>query len=193
MSEIPSNPQTFFTQYVPERLRGLASHLAGRSSPGSMLFRVGDEEFGYRLTDGQLVLTRSMDDDVLVQVTIQPEVFEPVIVRAARAHESIQNPEQQLLALRALFVDPERAAMIRQVSGTAALVITEAERRHVVLLTPGAAKPNAESPECTLECSMADFMDMQTGKQHPLQLAFAGKIRMLGNAQIAMVLSGVLS
>jgi len=38
---------------------------------------------------------------------------------------------------------------------------------------------------------MGDFMDMQTGKLNPMQLALSGRIRILGNAQIPMALSGV--
>jgi putative sterol carrier protein len=40
---------------------------------------------------------------------------------------------------------------------------------------------------------MSDFMDMQTGKQNPMQLAMAGRIRIIGNAQIPMALSGVFA
>ncbi|HMJ14953.1 MAG TPA: SCP2 sterol-binding domain-containing protein, partial [Polyangiaceae bacterium] len=60
-----------------------------------------------------------------------------------------------------------------------------------LVLTPGSAAPNLDAPECRIECLMGDFMDMQTGKLNPMQLALSGRIRILGNAQIPMALSGV--
>ncbi len=40
---------------------------------------------------------------------------------------------------------------------------------------------------------MNDFIDMQTGKQNPMQLAMGGKMKIVGNAQIPMALSGVFA
>jgi putative sterol carrier protein len=72
-----------------------------------------------------------------------------------------------------------------------AFVVTDDGRPHKLVITPGSAAPNVEEPECRIECLMGDFMDMQTGKLNPMQLAMSGRIRILGNAQIAMALSSV--
>jgi putative sterol carrier protein len=40
---------------------------------------------------------------------------------------------------------------------------------------------------------MSDFIDMQTGKRNPVELAMAGKVRIIGNAQIPLALSSVFA
>ena len=54
-SPVPSSPEGFFTSYVPERIARLSAALAGRSSPGSVLFDVpGVGSWSLSLKEGAL-------------------------------------------------------------------------------------------------------------------------------------------
>jgi putative sterol carrier protein len=142
--------------------------------------------------NGELEISAGMSDDVVLQVTVPERDFKAVVVRGAELQEKEPaSAQQQLLAFKVLTIDAERAAMVRSVRGSMAFVISESGTPHRLLLTPGSAAPNLDAPECRIECQMSDFMDMQTGKLNPMQLALSGRIRILGNAQIPMALSGV--
>ncbi len=193
MSEVPEDAKTFFTQYLPSRFELTKSAFAGKTSNGSMVFRVVDGgEWSLRLQAGELEIADGMHDDAILQVTVSAEDFKPIFVRGAELQEGVTiKPEQQVMAFKALVLDAERAKMVRSMGGTVAFVIADGGRTHRLAVTPGGGAPKLEQPDCRLECNMNDFMEMQTGKQLPMQLAMAGKIRIVGNAQISMALAGV--
>lgn len=193
MTDVPQNPKDFFTQYIPERFTAFKESFAGKSSMGSMVFRVsGQGEWTLSLKDGELAVSDGMQDDVIIQVTVSESDFGPVFVVAASMQEGEPiKPEQQVMAFKALTIDAERAKLVRGIAGTVAFVIDAGDKKHQLAITPGKAEPKLEGPDCRLECKMNDFIDMQMGKQNPMQLAMAGKIKIIGNAQIPMALSGV--
>ncbi len=50
MSDVPDTPKEFFTQYIPTRFESMKSGFAGKTSAGSMVFRVaGDGEWSLTL------------------------------------------------------------------------------------------------------------------------------------------------
>jgi putative sterol carrier protein len=193
MTDVPESPKEFFTQYIPSRFGALKAGLAGKSSNGSMVFRVSDVgEWSLTLAQGELVVTEGMKDDVIIQVTVSSEDFEPIFVQGALMQGDAEiKPEQQVMAFKALTVDEERVKLVKNIAGTVAFVVDAGGKSHKLSITPGSGAPKLDAPDCRLECKLNDFMDMQTGKQNPMQLAMSGKIKIVGNAQIPMALSGV--
>jgi hypothetical protein len=193
MTDVPDTAKEFFTQYIPSRFDAFKGGLAGKTSVGSMVFRVsGEGEWTLRLKEGELEVSEGMQDDVIIQVTVAADDFKPIFVQAAVLQEDEPlKPEAQVMAFKALTIDAERAKLVRNIAGTVAFVIDAGDAMHQLFITPGSATPKSESPDCRLECKMNDFIDMQTGKQNPMQLAMGGKIKIIGNAQIPMALSSV--
>lgn len=195
MTDVPESPEEFFGTYIKQRYDAVKAGLLGKSSNGSMTFRVlGIGEWSLRLVDGELSITSGMSDDVVIQVTVRPEDFKPIFVRGAELQEGEPlRPDQQMLAFKVLTVDADRVKLVKGVKGNVAFVVRDADRAHSVVVTPGSAPPNLDNPDCRLECLMGDFMDMQTGKVNPIQLAMNGRIRIVGNAQVPMALSSVFA
>ena len=195
MSEVPEDPKSFFTQYLPERFERVKGSVPTKDSIGCMTFRVpGSGEWSLRLSGGELVIADGMDDDVIVQVTISEDDFVPVLVQGAREHESLTpDPNKQVMAFKALGLDASQADMVRAVKGSVAFVVTDDDKKHQITITPGSAEPNIGSPDCTLETKMSDFLDLQAGKAQPVQMAMSGQIKIVGNAQIPMALSAVFA
>lgn len=192
MSSVPETPGDFFVKYVPQRFEAVKASIAGKTSAGCLTFRVGGDAWSLRVKQGELEITSGAAEDVILQITIPPEDFKAIVVRGAELQErETLVPEQQLLAFKALTIDAERIALVRNVRGSMAFLITDTGVAHKLVITPGNAAPNVDQPECRLDCLMSDFMDMQTGKLNPMQLAMSGRIRISGNAQIPMALSGV--
>jgi putative sterol carrier protein len=193
MTDVPESPKEFFTQYLPSRFEALKAGAAGKSSSGSMVFRVsGAGEWSLKLENGEIAIQEGMQEDVILQVTVSADDFKPIFVQGAVLQEGeIVRPEQQVMAFKALTIDSERANLVRAINGTVAFVVDDGGKTHQLAVTPGKGEPKLDAPDCKLECKMSDFLDMQTGKQNPMQLAMSGKIRIVGNAQIPMALSGV--
>ncbi len=194
MSVVPENPSEFFTQYLPARFGEVSAGLEGKTSVGSMLFRVpGAGEWSFKLVDGKLDIQEGAHDDVLLQVTVSQDDFGPIFVQAAQQNSGALKPEQQVMAFKALTIDTQRADMIRKTPGTVAFMVADGAKKHQLSITPGSQQAKLESPDCKLECTMADFIEMQTGKSNPMQLVMGGKLKIVGNAQLPMALSSVIA
>ncbi|HVU05399.1 MAG TPA: SCP2 sterol-binding domain-containing protein [Polyangiaceae bacterium] len=193
MTDVPSDPEAFFTAFLPGRLRRAARAFEGITSVGSILFRVPDREWSFRLRDGELEWTRSIEDDVMLQITIPEEDFEVVVVEPMRREESAVPPPDHPGAFAALAVRPEIARQVRHVPGSVLFSVKDGERAYRALVTPGRRVANLASPECSIECSLPDVLDARERGLSPLQLFAAGKLRIRGNVQIAMALAGIFT
>jgi putative sterol carrier protein len=98
----------------------------------------------------------------------------------------------RLLALRSLSLDAERARMIRNVDGSVAFEISDAEQVRTLLLSPGVAIAGSQPPACTVRVAASDFWSLSRGEKNPFELLMDGKIRFQGRMEVAMALSSVL-
>jgi hypothetical protein len=192
MRQVPSSPEEFFTAYIPARFAELAG-FEQVTSAGSVLFTVsGAGHWAYRLVLGKLLVEPSPPSDAIVGITIPEASFAPIVVAGAeRLAEQTLSPERQLLAFRALTLDSERAAQIRSVVGSVAFAVVDGAATHRVYVTPGTAAPNLAQPECEISCEADAFWGLQSGTHNPIELLMGGKLRIAGDAQIPMALSGL--
>lgn len=198
MTDVPDDPKEFFESYLPERFKSFDATLAGKSSVGSMVFSVtdGGGEWSLLLRDGKLEVNAGADPDPILTFTIPSEDFLAVMVQGARLAEEAQEEAKassQLMAFKALTLDAERAQLVKNVRGTVMFSITDGGQKRRLAVTPGTQTPELEKPECRLECQMSDYLELQQGRQVPMQLAMSGKIRMIGNAQVPMALGAVFN
>jgi putative sterol carrier protein len=183
---------------VPESFAPIAAKLGAVTSPGAVVFRVGERPpMAVRLAAGTLAIDEGLPADAIVQVSLADADFEPILVRGAELiHEldggASANPDRQLAVLKALTLDRERIDLIRGVQGSVAFVLAAGTAEHRVVLTPGSATPNLAATECTVRCAISDFLAMQRGAANPFELMMNGKIQISGNAQIPMALSALL-
>jgi putative sterol carrier protein len=187
---VPRSPADFFEHYVPARFEDHQQSLGPVSSSGSLSFSVFETvQYSFRIEGGRLVVEHGVAQDCILQLSVSHEDFQAVVVRAAEEQQRAIG--SQVLAFKALLADAERIALIRKSSGTLDLAIRDAKTVHHVFVTPGSAAPNLEAPACAVHCELPDFLALQAGTQHPMQLVMSGRIRITGNAHLAMALSGV--
>jgi putative sterol carrier protein len=158
------------------------------------VFHVGARPpLAVRLQNSALETAPGLPDDAIVQVSLSEDDFEPILVRGAeRMTERATDPAQTLAVLRALTLDRERVALIRDVAGSVAFVLAVDGGEHRVVLTPGIAARNVTAPECIVRCALEDFLALQRGDANPFELMMNGKIQISGDAQIPMALSSLL-
>ncbi|HEY3253858.1 MAG TPA: SCP2 sterol-binding domain-containing protein [Polyangiaceae bacterium] len=189
---IPSSPDSFFSQYIPQRFSDLPG-FERVSSLGSVRFAVPEVgSWSFRLRAGKLLCELAPPSDTVVRITIPQASFEPIVVRGTeRMAQLALSPEKQLLAFRALTLDAERVAQIRSVVGSVSFAVLDGAVSHRVYVTPGTAEPNLASPECEISCESEAFWGLQSGAQNPIELLMSGKIKITGQAQIPMQLSSL--
>jgi putative sterol carrier protein len=192
MSNVPSSPEPFFTQYIPERFSGLPG-FERVSSVGSAVFSVPEVgTWSFRLRSGQLIPDTALSDDLVVRVTVPLVSFEPIVVQGTERVAGLAlSPDKQMLAFKALTLDAERAAQIRAVKGTLAFAVVDGPTTHRMYITPGSAEPNLAQPECEISCDADSFWGLQTGAQNPFELLMSGKLKIAGDPQIPMALSAL--
>ena len=188
MSSVPSSPREFFESYLPAWFAS-ASPLAV-SSPGSLVFHVGPDSFALRLEAGKLLVSNGGVTDAILQVSMSVADFAELVHQGDALFQS--GASDRLLALRSLSLDAERAKMIRNVDGSVAFEITDAEQVRTLLLSPGVAIAGGSPPACTVRVAASDFWALSRGEKHPFELLMDGKIRMQGRMEVAMALSSVL-
>ena len=190
---VPDQPEEFFRSYLPSRFSEVEESFSEITSAGALTFYISEKQvWSYRVVEGKLTISTEMPDDTVLQVSVAEDDFKPIFVRSAEAQaDKDLKTTPQLEALKATLVDADRANRMRQIAGQVAIVIQDEEKKHQLFVTPGTKEVNRETPECRIECSMNDFIEMQSGIQNPMQLALAGKIKIVGNAQIPMELSAL--
>jgi SCP-2 sterol transfer family len=194
MSDIPTSPLAFFGVYIPEQFKAHGSASTATSS-GSMAISVPEVgEWSYRIESGKLVAEPKLRADAIVRITIPSPTFDAVVLPTAKSLEGqAHSAERQLLAFRALSLEPEQAKMIRSVEGTVAFLVVDGPVTHRLYVTPGAATPNLTRSECEIACEASAFFDLQSGKANPFELLMNGKLKISGNAQIPMALSALFA
>lgn len=192
MSDVPRTPAHFFGDYVPAHLAGIGSALSDRSSPGAIVFEIGDEAWSLRLKSGNVVVESGIASDTLLRLTLAASDFEPVIVKGAERLDEQAGLERQLVAARALSIDEERARLLRETGGSVLLRLSNDGSEHRVVVSIGGSTPKPDAPDCEIECSLADLWSMQSGSVNPFQLLLDGKIRIKGNAELALAVGAAL-
>jgi hypothetical protein len=192
LSDIPRTPAAFFERYVPEHMARLGGAFAGRSSPGAIAFDVvGAGSWSLRLTAGGIEVGSGIPADALFRVTVAERDFEPVLVHGAERLGEEAGLERQLVAVRALVLDDDRVRLLKEARGTMAIKLTSSAGEHQLLVTLGPDAPSG-APDCELSCALDDLWALQSGAKNPFELLMDGKVKITGNAQLAMVLGAAL-
>ncbi len=193
MQSVPSEPDAFFTSYLPARFAEVAGQLGVTRSVGSVTARVLDAgEWSLRIDDGALRVTRGAEDDVMLQLTVPRADFD-VLVREPLAEAGDGARLARVGPLRALAANPETARLVRHVPGSVLLVARDGPMRHRLLMTPGRRAADLERADCTIDCALDDLRAANAGTVAPMQLFTSGKLRISGNVQIAMALAGLFT
>jgi SCP-2 sterol transfer family len=87
--------------------------------------------------------------------------------------------------------DEETVELLRRQSGGILLRVEDGGVSRPIALTPGVEPYSLESAECIIDCSLADLARVQTRRANPLDLFYAGQIRISGDAQIALAMAGL--
>ena len=194
MHKIPDSAVEFAEQYLPARLADFGSVLKAQTAAGSGVLRViGVGEWSYWIEEGQLRHQAGVVGEVLAQLTVKEQDFDPMVLRAVR-----RAAERGAHALEksgsALALDDERAELIRSLRGhTLALALTDGGKEHRLYLTPGAGEPNLDEPDCVVHADLETIVAVEEQRADPMDMFFEKRLRIVGNANLAMALGGLFA
>jgi hypothetical protein len=144
-----------------------------------------------RLESGAIKVQSGVAEDALFRVAISPSDFESVVVAGAERLGDDAGLERQLVAVRALTLEDDRARLLREAKGTLAIRLTSPEGERRLTVTLG-REPAQGAPDCELSCTLDDLWALQSGVKNPFELMMDGKVQITGNVQLAMVLGAAL-
>jgi hypothetical protein len=209
---VPEHPEELVAQFLPhyvERLLGngpeprvpgaARTGLARGPAPVGVGLRVvGAGEWTLRVVERRLVVEAGIAADVALQISLAEADFEPLVLaplrRAVALHadrEAAPGNTGNGLWSRLGRWDEETVDLLRCQSGGILLRVDDAGTKRNVALSPGNSSPSLESAACTIDCKLADLIDLQNKRSNPLDLFYAGQIRISGDAQIALAMAGL--
>jgi hypothetical protein len=217
---VPERPEEFFSEFVPHYFAELASPARpaepGRQSTGSPLPGaaarvpapagvvvrvVGAGVWTLRIVGGLLQAESGSAADVALQLSLHERDFGKLVVAPLRRALQALGDEPSSQAARALAQtgfwarlgrwDEETVDLLKRQSGRILVRIEDEGASRNVALTPGERPFSLEEAECTIDCRLEDLEQLQAKQSSPLDLFYAGQIRIGGDAQIALAMAGL--
>jgi hypothetical protein len=180
---------------------GVAPRAPLRRTPapvGVGLRVVGAGEWTLRIVGERLLVDPVIQHDVALQVSLQARDFEPLVVRPLRralghrAPGAAAQPQNTAgIWARLGRWDEETVDLLRRQTGGILLRIADADLQRCIALTPGVMPYSLERADCTIDCALRDLEQLQEKQASPLDLFYAGQIRISGDAQIALAMAGL--
>ncbi|HEU4578315.1 MAG TPA: SCP2 sterol-binding domain-containing protein [Polyangiaceae bacterium] len=145
-------------------------------------------------TAPKLVVEAGIASDVALQISLAERDFAALVVaplqRALAAGTGTGTSAPGLWARLGRW-DEETVELLRRQTGGILLRIRDGELNRCVALTPSTQPFSLESAPCTIDCALSDLEQLQAQRGNPLDLFYAGQIRISGDAQIALAMAGL--
>lgn len=212
---VPETPAQLIGEFLPNFVGRLLSAqpppAAGQSPRGSGtaarrvpaavgvgLRVVGAGEWTLRIVGERLLVEPQIQPDVALQVSLAERDFGPLVVTPLR--RALAQRSGEISAAPALPVslwarlgrwDEETVDLLRRQTASVLLRVQDGELKRCVALTPSIHPYSLEVAECTIDCALADLEQLQAKKGNPLDLFYAGQIRISGDAQVALAMAGL--
>jgi hypothetical protein len=203
---VPDEPQRLLTEFLPQLFARLAAPPGGGGSvrpaplrspaPVGIVVRVvGAGEWTLRIASASLVVEPQAAAGAALQVSLSERDWGPLIVaplaRGLAERGDAAQPASGALWARLARWDEETVDLLRRQPGGVLVRVDDAGTSRNVALTPGAQQYSLEQADCIIDCALADLLELQSKRKNPLDLFYAGQIRISGDAQVALALAGL--
>jgi hypothetical protein len=156
---------------------------------------VGAGEWTLRIASASLVVEPQAAAGAALQVSLSERDWGPLIVapltRGLAERGDAAQPASGALWARLARWDEETVDLLRRQPGGVLVRVDDAGTSRNVALTPGSQQYSLEQADCIIDCALADLLELQSKRKNPLDLFYAGQIRISGDAQVALALAGL--
>lgn len=151
----------------------------------SVCLWVDAEAYSLRIRDGQLLVSPGRDPEALVSLMLSEADF-PVLVSNVTAQLTDQRA---LLALQVLLAEEAAVAELSDLEGAVEFAIKDGPTVRRLLLILGRTERTWSEAECVVTTELADFLLVQKGAAHPVELLMQGKLQVQGDPALLMMLA----
>jgi hypothetical protein len=205
---VPERPDEFFTDFLPRQFAefAAAADAAPGRAPGAppgapaearVLVRVaGAGEWSIGITARALSVRPGPDEAVALQLSLRDRDFVRLVVEPAqrglaRRLEQPDLPQRAGLWSRLSRWDRETTDLLRQQPAGLLVRIEDQGTVRPVAVTPGTQPYSLDAAACIIECRLSDLVEIESGKTNPIDVFYSGRLRITGDAQIALALAGL--
>jgi hypothetical protein len=207
---VPDPPERFLVEFLPAFVaelgappdsaapgsEGTRRPRRGPSGAGIVVRVVGAGEWTLRLVDRKLLVAPGVAADVALQLSLRAEDFGPLIVEPTRRGLVTAPAGARATAARSFWTrlarfDDETVDLLQRQEGRILVRVDDAGTSRNVALTPGARQYSLDTAECCIDCELSALEEVQTKRKSPLDLFYDGRIRITGDAQIALAMAGL--
>ncbi len=202
---VPDEPQRLLTEFLPQLFARLAAPSGGGSvrpaplrspAPVGIVVRVvGAGEWTLRIAGASLVVEPQAAAGAALQLSLAERDWGPLVVaplsRALAERGDAAAPASGSLWARLGRWDEETVDLLRRQPGGVLVRVDDAGTSRNVALTPGSQQYSLDTADCIIDCALGDLLELQTKRKSPLDLFYAGQIRISGDAQVALAMAGL--
>lgn len=197
---VPDRPEELLVDFLPPYFAGLADAPGSQGSPrvggrapvpvGVAVRVVGAGEWTLRILAGKLEVSAGVAPDVALQLSMHERDFAPLVVSPLRRAEAPRGVPNGLWARLGRW-DEETVDLVRRQEGSILVRVEDSGTSRNVAITPGLVRHSLSEAPCIIDCRLADLEELQARRANPLDLFYAGQIRITGDAQIALAMAGL--
>jgi hypothetical protein len=156
---------------------------------------VGAGEWTLRIAGTKLVVEPGAAEGAALQISLSVRDWGALVVaplsRALEQKPSADAPARGALWARLARWDAETVDLLRRQPGGVLVRVADAGTSRNVALTPGSQPHSLETADCIIDCALPDLLELQAKRKNPLDLFYAGQIRISGDAQVALAMAGL--
>lgn len=191
---IPEDTSEFFESFFPEQFARERHRYPREDSPGSALFEIdGVGCWGFRIQNGDLVITRGKDASTMLQIGLSSDDFRAIFVERTRREVASKGAisDDSRDAFRPLFIGSKKVSSVSGATATLAIDLDHDGEKRALYITPGAG--DRTTPKTTLSMTLDDFLPFLAGRKNPVWLFLTGKLRIHGDISYALKMKAILS
>lgn len=199
---VPERPEDLLVEFLPRYFAGLAeapgseggARGGGQRVPapvGVVVRVVGAGEWTLRILSGKLDVSAGVAPDVALQLSLHASDFGPLVVTPLRRAGAPSGALPNGFWARLGRWDEETVDLVRRQEGRILVRVDDFGTSRNVAITPGLLPYSLSEAPCIIECRLADLEELQARTANPLDLFYAGQIRITGDAQIALAMAGL--
>lgn len=213
---VPERPEDLLVEFLPRYFAELAAPggltrgeaSAGPRSPapvGVAIRVVSAGEWTLRIVSGRLDVAAGVAPDVALQLSLDARDFPALVVKPLRqavasapaaASAAERGASSRQVASNGFWSrlgrwDAETVDLVRRQEGRILVRVDDAGTSRNVAITPGLMPYSLSEAPCIIDCRLADLEELQAKRANPLDLFYAGQIRITGDAQIALAMAGL--
>lgn len=169
----------------------------GASAEKAAIRLVGDGEWSMGFEDGKIAFKKEEVAEPPVRITLTVDDWRAFLAGRVRdaVSEHVDTKALDPKGLAKLYRSAEKVDQIKALKGDVKFTVRDEDHgaQYSVTITTGGGEPNVDAPTTAAAVTLANFIDLATGKENPQTAFFTGKIELDGDLNFVMGFYGIMA